>query len=48
LLRPVVQVIRPTVMSPSATAMKLGMMTIWLVWEAVRTPPTWRVTVDES
>jgi hypothetical protein len=36
---PVVQMIWPTVnMWPSATAAKLGMTTIWFVWEAVRTP----------
>jgi len=33
---------------PSAMATKSGMMTILFVWEAVRTPPTWRATVDES
>jgi hypothetical protein len=48
LLTPVVQVIWPTVNErPSATAAELGMMTILLSWEAVRTPPTWRTTVDE-
>ena len=27
--------------------MEPGMMTILFFWEAVRTPPTWRATVDE-
>jgi len=45
----VVQVIYPTVnVRPSATAAEAGTMTILFVWEAVRTPPTWRATVDES
>ena len=45
----VVQVIWLTVnMRPSATAAEAGMMTILFVWRAVRTPPTWRPTVDES
>jgi uncharacterized membrane protein len=49
LLTPVVQVIWPTVNErPSATAAESGMMTILLVWEAVRTPSTWRATVDET
>jgi hypothetical protein len=49
LLTPVVQVIWPTVNErSSATAMESGMMTILLAWEAVRTPPTWRATVDET
>jgi hypothetical protein len=40
LLTPVVQVIWPMVNEiPSATATELGMMTILLAWEAVRTPP---------
>jgi hypothetical protein len=44
----VVQVIWPTVNErPSTTAAESGMMTILLAWEAVRTPPTWRATVDE-
>jgi hypothetical protein len=48
LLTPVVQVIWPTVNErPSAMAAKSGMMTILLAWETVRTPPTWRATVDE-
>jgi hypothetical protein len=33
---------------PSATATKSGMMTSLLAWEAVRTPPTWHATVDET
>jgi hypothetical protein len=46
-MTPVVQVIWPMVNeSPSATAAESGMMTILLAWEAVRTPPTWRATVD--
>jgi len=32
----------------SVTAMKSGMITIWVVWDVVCTPPTWRATVDES
>jgi hypothetical protein len=49
LLTPVVQVILPTVNErSSATAVESGMMTILLVWEVVRTPPTWRATVDET
>jgi hypothetical protein len=48
LLTLVVQVIWLTVnKSSSATAAESGMMTILLAWEAVRTPPTWRATVDE-
>ena len=31
-----------------AIAAKLGMMAILFVGRAVRTPPTWRATVDES
>jgi hypothetical protein len=31
----------------SAMAVKSGMMTIWLAWEAVRIPPTWYATIDE-
>jgi hypothetical protein len=47
-LTSMVQVIWPTMNErPSAMAVKLGMMTILLAWEAVRTPPTWRATVDE-
>jgi hypothetical protein len=47
-LTPVVQVIWPMVNErPFAMAMVSGMMTILLAWEAVRTPPTWRVTIDE-
>jgi stage V sporulation protein SpoVS len=49
LLTPVVQVIWPTVNErSSATAVKSEMMTILLAWEAVRTPPTWHATVDET
>jgi len=33
---------------PPAMATKSGMMAILFVLEAVRTPPTWRATVDES
>ena len=41
LLRLVVQVIWLTVnLRLSATTAKSRMMTIWLAWEAVRTPPT--------
>ena len=44
----VVQVIWPMVnMRPVGVAMEPGMMTILFVWRAVRTPPTWRTTVDE-
>ena len=36
-----VRLSKPTMnVKPSATAMKLGMMTILFVWRAVRTPPT--------
>jgi hypothetical protein len=49
LLTPVVQVTWPTVNErQSATVVESGMMTILLAWEAVRTPPTWRVTIDET
>jgi hypothetical protein len=49
LLTSVVQVIWQTVNErPSATVAESGMMTILLAWEAVRTPPTWRATVDET
>jgi ABC-type xylose transport system permease subunit len=49
LLMPVVQVIWPTMNErPSAMTAESGMMTILLAWEAVRTPPTWRVTIDET
>jgi hypothetical protein len=45
----VIQVISPTVNErPCATATESGMMTIFLAWEAVRTPSTWRATVDET
>jgi hypothetical protein len=48
LLTPVVQVIWPMVNErPSAMAAEWGMMTILLAWKAVRTPPTWRTTVDK-
>jgi hypothetical protein len=48
-LTPVVQVIWPTVnVRLSATAAESRMMTILLAWEAVRTPPTWRATVDDQ
>jgi hypothetical protein len=48
LLTPV-QVIWPTVnVRPFATAAETGMMTILLTWEAIRTPPIWRTTVDET
>jgi len=33
---------------PSAMAAKSGMIAILFVWEAVRTSPTWRATVDKS
>jgi hypothetical protein len=32
---------------PSAMAAELGMMTILLAWEVVRTTPTWRTIIDE-
>ena len=32
---------------PFGVAMDPGMMTILFFWEAVRTPSTWRATVDE-
>jgi len=39
LLKTVVQVIWPMVnVRLSATAVELGMMTIWFAWEAIRTP----------
>jgi hypothetical protein len=38
-LKTVVQVIWPMVnVRLSATAVELGMMTIWFAWEAIRTP----------
>jgi len=44
-----VKLSKPTTnVKPCTTATKLGMMTILFVWRAVRTPPTWRATVDES
>jgi len=33
---------------PPAKAAKSGMMAILFVERAIRTPPTWRATVDES
>jgi hypothetical protein len=49
LLMPVVPVIWLTVNErPSAIAIESGMMTILLAWEAVRTPPTWCATIDET
>ena len=48
LSEPVVQVIWPMVnVRPFGVAMDPGMMTILFFWGAVRTPPTWRATVDE-
>jgi hypothetical protein len=48
-LTPVIQVIWPTVNErPSTTATESGMMTILLAWEVVRTPPIWRVTINET
>ena len=48
LLDPVVQVIWPMViMRLSATAMESEKLAIKFTWEAVRTPPTWRATVDK-
>ena len=48
LSEPVVQVIHPMVnMRPFSVAMEPGMMTILFAWRVVRTPPTWRATVDE-
>ena len=45
---PVVQVIWPMVnVRPFVVAMEPGTKTILFVWRAVRTPPTWRATVDE-
>ena len=45
---PVVQVIWPTVnVRPFGVAMELEVMTALFAWRAVRTPPTWRATVDE-
>jgi len=39
----VVKLLKMTVnVKPSAMAAKSGMMAILFVWEAVRTPPTWR------
>ena len=48
LLEPVVQVIWSMVnVRPFGVAMEPRMMTILFIWGAVRTPPTWRATVDE-
>ena len=48
LSEPVVQVIWPTVNVRSfGVAMEPEMMTILFAWRAIRTPPTWRATVDE-
>jgi len=45
----VVHVIWPTVnVRPLGTVVKAGTMTILFIKRAVRTPPTWRATVDES
>jgi hypothetical protein len=45
----VVQVIWPMMNDRlCAIAAELGMMTILLAWEAVRTPLTWRATIDET
>ena len=44
-----VHVIWPTVnVRPSGTATEAGTMTILFAGKHVRTPPTWRATVDES
>jgi hypothetical protein len=44
-----VKLLKPTVnVKPPVMAAKSGMMVILIVWEAVRTPPTWRASVDES
>ena len=44
-----VKLLKPTVnVKPPAMAAKSGMMVILFVWEAVRTPPIWRASVDES
>jgi len=45
----VVMAVKLTVnVKPLAMAAKSRMMAILFVWEAVRTPPTWRATIDES
>ena len=45
----VVHVIWPTVnVRPSGTAAEAETMTILFAEKAIRTPPTWRATVDES
>jgi hypothetical protein len=44
----VVQVNVPIVnVSPVERTMEAGKLTIWLAIESVRTPPTWRATIDE-
>ena len=48
LSEPVVQVIWPMVnVRPFGVAMEPGMMTVLFAWRAVRTPPTWRATINE-
>ena len=48
LLEPVVQVIWPMVnVRPFGIAMEPEVMTVLFAWRAVRTPPTWRATIDE-
>ena len=45
---PVVQVIWPTVnVGPFDVAMEPEVMTVLFAWRVIRTPPTWRATVDE-
>ena len=45
----VVKLLKLTVnVKPTAMAAKSGMMAILFVWEAVRTPPTWRATVEKA
>ena len=44
-----VKLLKPTVnVKPPVLTAKSGMMAILFVWKAVRTPSTWRATVDES
>ena len=48
-----VKLLKPVVWStmnvmPPVMATELGMMAILFVYRAVRTPPTWHATVDES
>jgi hypothetical protein len=33
--------------SPAGRTMEAGKLTIWLVIESARTPPTWHATVDD-